>query len=169
MIIIDLPLLATFRVPGSCEYCGRKCEVREAAHLWAKGAGGGGRLDLRVNLAGLGGPFLCACHHRLHQGELEPFPLLANVADREGVTVHEIADAIAEFRRLDKVATIPPHLARFVGPTAQINPRRERRAVRHPRCQMEGCRRSTQGKSLFVGTKSICPGCFKEHLKGAVK
>ena len=79
---------------------------------------------------------------------------LAVVADREGVSVQEIADAVAEFRRLPKDAPVPAHLARFLSPTAVVNPPRKRKA-RPPRCAcgrqkpraMRVCRKCYRGRS----------------------
>lgn len=77
------PLVA-FRTWGPCEGCGRPCK-REAAHVIAKGQGGGKTLNLPLNLIALGGACDCGCHRRSHDGIATPNgTLLDIVARREG-------------------------------------------------------------------------------------
>lgn len=103
MTIDDPRLLSEFRTPGKCEWCGKWCRVREPAHLWAKGMGGGARLDIRINLIALGSTlaFECTCHTDHHAGH-RPIreDLLAVVANREKTRQDTIEEAIWSLRRL---------------------------------------------------------------------
>lgn len=107
MIIKNESLLKEFRGPGSCDYCGRYCQSREAAHIFARGMGGGGRLDIRCNLMALGSAFDCGCHNNHHNGH-EPTrdDLLAMVAKREKCLQEDVKRAITFFQRLPKEARI---------------------------------------------------------------
>lgn len=84
--------LDLFRTPGNCEWCGKLCRRREPHHLWAKGMGGGSRLDLRINLVALGSSrdFGCDCHTQTHAGRITRADLLAVVARRERCLQDEI-------------------------------------------------------------------------------
>jgi hypothetical protein len=109
---IDNPeLLATFRgIP--CEYC--RIEVAtDAAHLFACGMGGGGRLDIAINVAGL-----CRkCHSRNHAANTgKPtcrptfLDLLKIISRRENVPAQTIVERIQLLRRLPKDAERPEWL-----------------------------------------------------------
>lgn len=98
MKIIDEALLQEFRDKQRCEWCGR-VGIVQPHHLWARGMGGGGRLDVRINLIAL-----CAnCHSRHHQGG-RPLKcdLLADVAAREGMMQDDIEREIYRLRRARK-------------------------------------------------------------------
>lgn len=99
MKVVDELLLMEFRAAGRCDWCRQWFARLEAHHLFAKGMGGGGRLDVRVNLAAL-----CTACHRSHHDGNEPTrnDLLAVVAAREGVLQADIEDAIAKLRRAPK-------------------------------------------------------------------
>ena len=103
----DKAILNLFRVSGPCELCHHWCERREAAHILHSGCGGGGRIDLRINLLGLGGPFACNCHGRYH-ADLHIEDLCEIVARRErfpsGSCVLELLWFI---RRLPKGSEVP--------------------------------------------------------------
>ena len=104
---LDNPeLLDEFRGPGSCHGCGQQCRNREAAHILAKGMGGGGRLDHRWNLLALGGPWECGCHRRQHNGLISIHALWDAVAKREGVSVDEIKQELWRIRRLPKGSAV---------------------------------------------------------------
>lgn len=82
MIVKDEKVLTRFRQAPRCEWCGRPtphgCDPH---HVFAKGLGGGSRLDIAINLASL-----CrSCHQSHHSGHL-PLreDLQAIVAQREG-------------------------------------------------------------------------------------
>jgi len=65
--------------------------------------GGGGRLDIDLNLIALGGEFDCNCHGEHHAGN-QPLrcDLLAIVAKREGCLQTDIERTIHAIRRLPK-------------------------------------------------------------------
>lgn len=95
MLVIDEPLLNEFRQKGRCEWCARKRQTCPH-HLHARGMGGGGRLDIRVNLVAL-----CQeCHDNHHLGN-RPLrcDLLAVVAAREKTTQDQILEEIWRLRR----------------------------------------------------------------------
>lgn len=93
--------LDLFRGPGTCEWCLRFCPVREPAHIFARGMGGGGRLDVRINLVALGSTklFACPCHTNNHSGH-EPTQndLIFIVARRERVNPVDLKDALIALR-----------------------------------------------------------------------
>lgn len=88
--IKDDAVLAEFRKAGPCEWCGLKCSRRDPHHIFARGMGGGRRLDLRTNLVGLCRP----CHDRAHDGEIGKEALVVIVAKREQMKPSDIVDAI---------------------------------------------------------------------------
>lgn len=95
MRVINESLLAEFRIVG-CEHC-KKPLPTEAAHLWARGMGGAGRLDVRINLLGL-----CRqCHQSSHDRPCHADMLLL-VAVREDVGQWDIEEVIHLLRRLPK-------------------------------------------------------------------
>lgn len=103
MRIYDDDLLAEFRSVRECEWCHRPtpggCEPH---HLWAKGMGGGGQLDIRVNLCSL----CILCHRAQHDGNRPMHcDILAVVAAREKCYQSDIEKAIYELRRLSKWAS----------------------------------------------------------------
>lgn len=100
MKIICEKTLDLFRTPRTCEHCLKPCKP-DPHHLWAKGMGGGGRIDLRINICAL-----CrTCHTELHAGKIEPLELLLIVARRERVPAWAIDAVIYLVRRLRKDAT----------------------------------------------------------------
>lgn len=109
MKIINDDLLREFRTPGRCECCNRHCKYREGHHLFARGAGGGSRLDVRINLLALGRTemFQCFCHSDSHAG-LKPTraDMLEVVAERECTTPEDIELVIYLLKRLPKAARL---------------------------------------------------------------
>ena len=99
MIVIDEPLLDSFR-NAPCELCGRR--PASPHHLWAKGAGGGSRLDLPINLIALCPP----CHQNVHAGNIPRSLLLLAVARRERTTPGKIQDIIWKMRRTPGTLTL---------------------------------------------------------------
>lgn len=96
MKVIDEKLLGEFR-GWLCEWCGLR-EWSVPHHLWARGMGGGGRLDVRINLISL-----CAfCHNDVHAGLIQRCDLLAVVAARERTTQGRIEAEIYRLRRTPK-------------------------------------------------------------------
>ena len=83
-----------------CEHCRKPLAVgtAEIAHIYTKGHGGGGWLDIPANLVALGSAFGCSCHCRQHQQNENPSTddLKAIVARRYKTTVDAV---IAELDR----------------------------------------------------------------------
>ena len=95
-------LLREFRGPGRCELCDAMCSIREAAHIFSKGAG---QLDVRINLLALGSTtnFKCDCHSRSHYGDgATRQQMLQIVARREMCDPDDIQAVIYLLRRLPK-------------------------------------------------------------------
>ena len=96
-------LLDGFRMATKCEWCGRRISVAEPHHVFTKGMGGGGRLDIPCNLVALGGAFECSCHRSHHDGHAPlTCDLLALVAARLGTLQKDIEAEIHRARRLPK-------------------------------------------------------------------
>lgn len=94
MKIIDEVLLFAFRLKGRCEWCGKYGGV-DPHHIFARGLGGGHRLDIEINLIAL-----CRlCHNEVHAGHIMRVDLLAIVAKREKMSQDEILDAIRDLKR----------------------------------------------------------------------
>jgi hypothetical protein len=93
--------LDKFRTPRSCENCFKPCKP-DPHHLWQKGLGGGGRIDLAINLIAL---CRVPCHMDLHAGLIERDTLLGIVARREGTSKSAIESVIDMIRRLPKDAS----------------------------------------------------------------
>ena len=91
--VINKTLLATFRVAGKCEACGKWCNERDPHHVFSKGAG---RVDARLNLIAL-----CRlCHNGFHaSGKPSRAELLVIVGKREGKTPEDIEDFVYRVRR----------------------------------------------------------------------
>ena len=95
MRIEDESVLDQFR-GRMCEWCGK--ERGHPHHIWAKGMGGGGTLDVRINLM-----TLCISHHDdVHNGKIRRWELLELVAKRERTTPEAIVDEINRLRRTRK-------------------------------------------------------------------
>jgi hypothetical protein len=60
--------------------------------------GGGGRLDIRINLLAL----CWQCHNEVHAGHIQRCDLLAIVAARENCLQADIVSEIARLRRAQK-------------------------------------------------------------------
>lgn len=93
MKVIDDCLLAEFRAKGRCEYCGKK-RPTDPHHLWCRGMGGGGRLDIKENLIAL-----CReCHTDVHNGVIHRSELVEMVAKRIGLFTEDIENLIRDYR-----------------------------------------------------------------------
>jgi hypothetical protein len=105
--IIDEATLDLFRVPVPCEWCKLRPST-DPHHIYAKGMGGGGRLDIRINICSL-----CrTCHNGAHaHGDPHITELLRIVSRREKLPVGTILDRIYELRRLPKGAALPDWMA----------------------------------------------------------
>ena len=94
MIIKDELLLAEFRANTHCEFCKRWCPGElHPHHVFARGMGGGKRLDVRINLLSL----CWWCHADYHSGRISRRELVALVAHREQ---REPGAMVAEIYRL---------------------------------------------------------------------
>ncbi len=101
--IVDEALLREFRTAGLCELCKRYCKLREPHHIFARGMGGGGRLDVRYNLIALGSTAIFhPCHGDIHAGKVSRDAVIEIVAAREGVSVEAVMDEIWRLRRTIK-------------------------------------------------------------------
>ena len=97
MQILDPDLRLAMRLKGCCEWCHQRRST-VGHHLWTKGMGGNGWIDLFINLIAL-----CAeCHNDAENGFIQRCDLLAIVATREKTTQDEIRAAIRDIRRLPK-------------------------------------------------------------------
>lgn len=99
MIIKDEKVLDLFRGPGVCEWCMRFRYSRDAAHIFARGLGGGHRLDVLENLVSL-----CRdCHQVSHAGKSPTRKdMLALVCKREGVTYEQVLATLWKMRNATK-------------------------------------------------------------------
>ena len=102
MTVDDADLLDEFRRKPRCEWCNaRSRHGLDPHHVFARGMGGGGRLDVRINLVSL-----CrTCHGEVHGGRIMRRDLLAIVAAREGMLQDDVEREIYRLRRLPKGAT----------------------------------------------------------------
>lgn len=64
-------------------------------HVFSRGAGW---LDIRCNICRL----CVICHNKVHDGNIDDFTVLKNVAEREKVAWEDISDVVAYLRRLPK-------------------------------------------------------------------
>ena len=99
MIIKDELLLAEFRAKSHCERCKRWCPGElDPHHVFARGIGGGKRLDVRINLLSL-----CRwCHADHHTGRISRRELVALVAHREQRQPETLVTEIYRLRRQTK-------------------------------------------------------------------
>jgi hypothetical protein len=104
MIVIDEKLLKQFRTAGRCELCACWCVAREPHHVFARGIGGGTRLDVAINLLALGHKFGCKCHRLAQAYTIPRHAQLCAVAVREGQSVEAIVAEIYRLRREEKRA-----------------------------------------------------------------
>ena len=65
MLVIDEAVLDVFRAKRLCEFCKKTSASRlEPAHIFAKGFGGGNRVDVPENMVAL----CLNCHQSQHDG-----------------------------------------------------------------------------------------------------
>ncbi len=102
MIVKQEEVLALFRGPGPCENCGKVCKRLEPHHWRCRGADGGARLDLPINLIALGSAFDCGCHQRAQNGIIPSEQILWIIARREGSTPRRIEARIWKILRTPK-------------------------------------------------------------------
>lgn len=79
MRIVNPNLIASYRVPGKCRFCGKPCKLLCGHHLWSKGSGGP---DIPANLVSVGfDPFGgCSCHVSHHAGNEPTFEQLLAIS-----------------------------------------------------------------------------------------
>lgn len=104
MTIVDDDVLAIFRALPACEKCGRRVWPLDAHHAFRKrGVGGGSRLDVRCQIAGL-----CRiCHTSAESSKPVEREVQEIVAKREGTTVQAIHDYLDLLLRTPKEQPIP--------------------------------------------------------------
>lgn len=105
MKLVDDDLIASYRRPGRCEWCGRGVRMLCAAHVMSKGAG---QVDIPCNLMSLGMDAVmdCGCHHSSHMGnEPTAIDMLAKNAMKYKTSQQAIVDLVWWVRRLPKNAT----------------------------------------------------------------
>ncbi len=100
---IDEKFLASGRVSGHCEVCGKWCKTRCFHHVFPRGSG---RLDIPANVVCVGmNVFLeCLCHNNLES--MPPAEAkrigLGIIAKRERTTPEAIDDVITILRQFPK-------------------------------------------------------------------
>lgn len=99
MRVADKGPLAAYQGKGMCEWCRRSYLVRHAAHVYARGMGGGSTLNHPWNLVSL----CWQCHWNNHNAR-EPTrqDLLKVVAWREQLRPEELLRELHRMLRLDK-------------------------------------------------------------------
>ena len=123
MKIVNEAILDEFRTPGPCELCGKQCRDREPHHYLAKGSGGGGRLDIRINLVAVGASVphpLCKCHNLIHAGRLDRESVFIAIALREDLVAHDMEVVLHLARRL-----IDPTPAQLEVAIAELTPNQQ--------------------------------------------
>lgn len=108
MKIVNEYLTKSYQKPGKCSYCGKSVRMLCAAHIFAKGHGGGRQIDVPFNLVALGmDAFLdCSCHVRSHAGQSPTHgDLLAIAAKQNKTSWVDIEQLIYLIRRLDRDTT----------------------------------------------------------------
>lgn len=99
MRIENPALLSYFRFQPRCELCGVESRTGlDPHHAFCKGAGGGGRLDIAVNLIAVCRP----CHDAVHAGHISREQVVKTVADREGLLPGDVLGAIHRMRMRPK-------------------------------------------------------------------
>lgn len=114
MKIENKKLRKEFALPGPCELCGKFFAKREGHHVFAKGNGGGGVLDIRINLITLGASIelgdgrlalSCECHREAQAYKITRSRVVEVVAIREGVEADDILEVVYWLKRLIKPQT----------------------------------------------------------------
>lgn len=118
MKIVNDKLLALYRGPGRCDLCKMSCREREVHHLMSKGAGGGSRMDIPINLCSVGVAFSpCVCHREFHAGSLPRREFIVAVANREFIDPDYVEETLLRLHNAvtDKLCECPETLAVRVG------------------------------------------------------
>lgn len=100
MRVVDPDYLAYVRLVGVCIWCGRRGPV-EAAHILARGMGGGAQIDSPLNVVPL-----CRAHHQTHHDKNMPnkAALWAKVEEQLGLEPGQAEDAVRRLLRKRKRA-----------------------------------------------------------------
>lgn len=108
----DQATLDLFRGPGFCEMCGRWCRKREPHHVLSRGMGGGGTMDVRLNLVAVGSTtdWQCPCHTMIGAGKISMQAVLDIVGRREKLPPETVRERLDELRRLPKDGEKPSWL-----------------------------------------------------------
>ena len=102
MIIIDQKLLDSFKEPGACSYCGAWLEQLDPHHILCRGMGGGGRIDLSINIVAL---CRTPCHSMAQANNISRPYLFELVAKREKIKdAVKMADLVTLIRNSPKGA-----------------------------------------------------------------
>lgn len=106
MKVSDPDLLKEVRERQRCDYCHAWIPYAHPHHIFAKGMGGGGQIDIRENLLsmcpdGLGN----SCHRKFHDGNIKRQELLEISARQNGIEVEEVVRRVMELRRMKKKPT----------------------------------------------------------------
>ena len=97
MIVISEAVLDQFRGTRRCELCfvTRHCFPH---HVWARGMGGGTRLDVDCNLIAV-----ChGCHMDIHEGIIGRGEVVGAVSRRMKISAAEIEQRVWDLRRAPK-------------------------------------------------------------------
>lgn len=90
MRIVDPVAIEKARLPY-CELCGSRGSIH-VHHVFARGMGGGGRLDVAINLISL----CWQCHRKVHDGRIAKSRILRVIARRHGASMEEIEGRIRQ-------------------------------------------------------------------------
>ena len=140
MKIVNDALTRSFLRHGNCRYCGKGPIQLCAAHIFAKGHGGGRQVDIPCNLIALGmNPiFDCQCHHNSHQcGDPSQAELLMVSAADHKCEPRDIEDLVRLIQRMPKIEEMT--VAKFVEwvdseidrPSTRALARRELKGFKH--------------------------------------
>ncbi len=106
MKIIDLAIMAQFRMKSLCEFCGCYARQIEVHHCFGRGHGGGTRIDHPYNLIALCGAYDRDCHGRAQRYVIKRSSILAVISKREDVPVADLVDFIYRARRAAKGSVV---------------------------------------------------------------
>ena len=157
MIVRNEQLLDSFRAKGRCENCGIIGPV-EPHHVFTKGIGGSGQVDIPENLIGL-----CRlCHSRFHNGRIPRGQFITIIARRQRRTPDEVEAVVTRVRNKEKpkmVLTVHRVAEKFPRPSperyAEMKASIEKYGVLEPvkvwnLCIMDGLTRHTICKELGI-------------------
>lgn len=106
MKIVNDALTTSARTPGKCRWCGKFVRMRCAAHIFARGHGGGRQIDIPCNIVSLGMDALydCMCHTASHAGNSPTFDdLMAVSAADHDCLQGDIEDLVRLIQRMPKI------------------------------------------------------------------